>query len=73
MSIAQIQIEEHDCVVLTEALEGWPAGARGVVQGARGSSRLVEIIEVDESRDILEHLLVVELDQIRLVWKCPST
>jgi hypothetical protein len=71
MSIAQIQIDEYDCVVLTEPLGGWPAGTRGVVQGVNGSSRLIEIADYDESRDFLDHILYASLEQIRLVWKCP--
>jgi hypothetical protein len=69
LSITQTQIEEYDSVVLTQALGGWPAGTRGVVQGVRGSSRLVEITEYDESRDFLDHIMYVGLDQISLAHK----
>jgi hypothetical protein len=69
MSVTHTQIEEFDSVVLTEALDGWPAGTRGVVQGAKGSSRLVQITEYDESRDMLDHIMYVDLDQIRLTHK----
>jgi len=65
----QAQIDEYDCVVLTEPVGGWKAGTPGVVQGVRGSSRTVEVTEYDESRDVLDHILVVEVDQLRLVHK----
>jgi hypothetical protein len=67
MSIIQTQIDEYDSVVLTEARGGWAAGTPGVVQGTRGSSRLVEITGYDESRDILDHIMYI--DQLRLVHK----
>ena len=69
MSITHTEINEYDSVALTEAIDGWPAGTRGVVQGVRGSSRLIEIPEYDESRDILDHIMDVGLGQIRLVHK----
>jgi hypothetical protein len=69
MSVTQTQIEEYDSIVLTEAIDDWPLGTRGVVQGVRGSSRLIQISEYDESRDILDHIFYVGLDQIRLVHK----
>jgi hypothetical protein len=69
MSITKTQIDEYDCVALIVPFGGWKAGTPGVVQGVRGSSRTVEITEYDESRDILDHILVVEVDQLRLVHK----
>ena len=69
MSITQIQIDEYDSVALTEPLDGWQAGTRGVVQGIHGSKRTVEITEYDESRDLLDHILVADVDRLRLVHK----
>ena len=69
MSITQVQIDEYDSVALVEPLDGWHAGTRAVVQGMRGSKRTVEITEYDESRDFLDHILVVDVDQLRLLHK----
>lgn len=69
MSITQTQIEEYDAVALAISVSGWRVGTRGVVQGSRGSSRTVEITEYDETREFLDHILVVDVDRLRLVRK----
>jgi hypothetical protein len=69
MSVTHTQIQEYDSVALAEPLDGWHVGTLAVVQGVRGSSRTVEIAEYDESREFLDHILVVEVDQLRLVRK----
>jgi hypothetical protein len=69
MSITQVQIDEYDSVALVGPLDGWHAGTHGVVQGMRGSKRTVEITDYDESRDLLDHILVVDVDRLRLVHK----
>jgi hypothetical protein len=63
------QIDEYDLVALIEPFDGWRVGTRGVVQGVRGSSRIVEIAEYDESREFLDHILFVDVDRLRLVHK----
>ena len=69
MSVTHTQIDEYDSVALIEAFDGWQTGTPGVVQGVRGSSGIVEITDYDESRDFLDHILVVEVDRLRLVHK----
>ena len=69
MSIVQTQIEEYDSVALSRSLDGWAAGTVGVVQAVRGSSRTVEITGYDESRDLLDHILTVDVGLLRLVRK----
>jgi hypothetical protein len=69
MSVTQTQIEELDSVALLEPVEIWPAGTRGVVQGVKGSHRLVEVVEYDDIRDVLDHIIVARTDQLRLVHK----
>ena len=69
MSVTQTQIDEYDSVALIESVDGWSAGTRGVVQLVRGSKRIVEITDYDESREFLDHILEVDIDQLRLVRK----
>jgi hypothetical protein len=69
MSVTQTQIDEYDSVALIEPLDGWQAGTPAVVQGVRGSMRTIEITAYDESRDILDHILIVDVTQLRLVHK----
>lgn len=69
MSVTQAQIDEYDSVALTEPVDGWRAGTRGVVQLVRGTKRIVEITSYDESREFLDHILVVDTARLRLVRK----
>jgi hypothetical protein len=69
MSVTHTQIDEYDSVALIEPVDDWRADTRGVVQLVRGSRRVLEVTDYDESREFLDHILEVEVDQLRLVRK----
>lgn len=68
MSTTQTMIEEYDTVALRDDFEGWPAGTLGIVQLVHdGAYRTVEILKYDDGREILDHILVVRNDRLRLI------
>jgi hypothetical protein len=67
MSTTQTMFGEYDTVALREPLDGWPAGTMGVVQLVNGLYRTVEVLEYDDSRDTLDHIIVAQPEQLRLV------
>jgi hypothetical protein len=72
MSITHTAIGENDVVVLTSAVERWPAGTKGTVVGVYPGFKMVEIAGIENSGDdMLEYLPDVADEDLRLVWKCP--
>jgi hypothetical protein len=73
MSVAQAVIGEHDVVVLTKAVERWPAGTRGTVISDHPDYKTVEISGIENSADdeMLDYMPDVRTEDLRLVWKCP--
>jgi hypothetical protein len=73
MSVAQAVIGEHDVVVLTRAVERWPAGTEGTVISDHPAYKLVEIVGIENSADdeMLDYMPALAAEDLRLVWKCP--
>ena len=72
MSIAQTVIGEHDVVVLTRAVDRWPAGTTGTVVSDHPAYKVVEMPGIEESGDdMLEYMPEVATEDLRLVWKYP--
>ena len=74
MSTVQTVIAEHDVVVLTKAVERWPAGTKGTVISDRPDWKLVEIVGIEDSADdeVLDYMPEVATEDLRLVSKAPS-
>ena len=74
MSTVADLIGEHDVVVLTKAVERWPAGTKGTVISDRPDLKLVEIVGIEDSADdeVLDFMPEVATEDLRLVSKAPS-
>jgi hypothetical protein len=73
MNFTQTVIGEHDVVVLTKAVERWPAGTKGTVVSDHPAYKVVEITGIEDSGDdMLDYLPEVASEDLRLVWKCPT-
>jgi hypothetical protein len=76
VSLTQTTIGEHDVVVLTKAVERWPAGTRGTVVSDHPDWKLVEVVGIENSADdeMLDYMPAVATEDLRLVWKAsPAT
>ena len=73
MSTVETVIGEHDVVVLTKAVERWPAGTKGTVISDHPDWKLVEIVGIENSGDdeMLDYMPAVASEDLRLIRKCP--
>jgi hypothetical protein len=74
MSTTREAIAEYDVVALINGVGRWPAGTEGTVVLVFPGYMVVEIDGIEESGDdMLEYLPDVAPENLRLIWKRPSS
>lgn len=66
-TVSQMTIREHDTVELIKDVDGWPAGTIGAVVSMYPHSALVEVDDPDGERELLEDLVSVPHEALRVV------
>jgi hypothetical protein len=66
------RISEFDLVELTEAVEGAPVGARGGVTDILDPDRMIVELTSLPPEPILERIVIVSPDKLRLVEPAPG-
>lgn len=65
--VSQMSIHEHDIVELMRDVDGWPAGTVGAVISTYPRAALVEIEDPDTERELLEDLVSVPHEALRVI------
>lgn len=65
--MSRMTVHEHDIIELTRDVDGWPSGTVGAIVSTYPRSVLVEVEDPSEERELLEDLVSVPHEALRIV------